>query len=141
MRTFINYIIIWSQGTYILQVTHLSLQVCCRPKKIPLKEAKFRWKMHNVLKRMDKSVFRCIFFWVMVDFVHNFQVNQPKNNQHFYFLYERYAMRRNDWKIKFLIFVNFELWMILIFCPSKVAKFTWKMRNVMKWIKNQYSDF
>ena len=25
--------------------------------------------------------------------------------------------------------------------PSKVAKFTWKMRNVLKWMKNQFFDF
>ena len=74
------------------------------------------------------------------------------------YLHERCKMCWNEWKIHFPIFI---FW-VMIDCIynlqvthltfqvchrtinkfiSKVAKFIWKMRNVLKWMKNQISNF
>ena len=80
----------------------------------------FTWKMSNVLERIKNKFFGSYFFelWsILYNFLvcHlNFQMCQLNNKP---------KMTKN------------------ICCPSKVVIFIWKMRNMLKRMKNKFSDF
>ena len=118
-----------------LKVTHLNFQVCHRYERCAM--CWNEWQSNF-------PIYAIFIFWVMVDFVHNFQVYiRPKISiflQKWPNLHERCAMYWNEWKLNFPFFSFWDISVFLHKIGQFLMNFDYKIDHNSK-NRNRKIDF